>query len=145
MKKISLFALFLALVTLFTACGSSGLPTDDNKLITKLEDKGYEVRRTVGDDRIAEYVEEYGLVMGDVTAIVHAEKKGKTNDTLLTMGTFLYCKDKAILQSLKSAIESSLQEQFGIVNNPAYHNFCVKEKGLVVFFGTEKVWNTAND
>ena len=143
MKKISLLALLLGVILLLSSCG--GLPTDATELVAKMEDEGYEVRRTIGDDRIAEYVAEYGLVQGDVTAIVHAEKKSKSNDFLLTMGTFLYCKDESVVLTLKSAIEESLREQFGAVNNPAYHNFTVKQKGLIVFFGTEKVWSVAND
>lgn len=144
MKKISLLALLLCFLTLLSSCGDSGLPTDGTKLVGKLEDRGYEVRRTVGDDRIAEYVAEYGLVSGDVISIVHAEKKGKQNDTLLTLGTFLYCKDESLVLTLKSAIEDSLKEQFGAVNNPAFHDFTVEQKGLTVFFGTEKIWTDAN-
>ena len=94
---------------------------------------------------MAEYVEEYGLGMGDVTAIVHAEKKSKNNDVRLTMGTFLFCKDESTVQTLKSAIEDSLKEQFGLINNPAYRDFTVKQKGKIVFFGTKSVWETAND
>lgn len=145
MKKISLLALFLCLLTLLSACGDSGLPTDGTKLVSKLEDCGYNVRRTVGDDRIAEYVEEYGLLVGDVLSIVHAEKKGKETDTLLTLGTFLYCKDESIVLTLKAAIEDSLKEQFGSVNNPAFHDFTVEQSGLTVFFGTKKIWTAAND
>lgn len=143
MKKISLLALLLGVILLFTSCG--GLPASAVELIEKLEDEGCEVRRTVGEDRIAEYVEEYGLVMGDVTDIVHAEKKGKTVDVLLTLGTFFYCKDQNIAVSLKNAVEASLIDQFGSVNNPAYRDFTVEEKGNIIFFGSQKIWNLANE
>ena len=142
-KQLSLLALLLGVMLILSSCG--GLPTDADELVSKMTDEGYEVRRTVGDDRIAEYVEEYGLVLGDVTAIVHAEKKSKTNDVLLTMGTFLFCQDESTVQTLKSAIEDSLKEQFGLINNPAYRDFTVKQKGKIVFFGTKSVWETAND
>ena len=142
-KQVSLLALLLGIMLLLSSCG--GLPTDADKLVSKMEDESYEVRQTVGEDRIAEYVEEYGLGTGDVTAIVHAEKKSKTNDVLLTMGTFLFCKDESTVTTLKNAIETALKEQFGFINNPAYRSFTVEQKGNIVFFGTKSVWKTAND
>ena len=144
MKKVSILALLLLVALLLSSCGGS-LPTNDVKLIEKLEKEGCEVRRTVGEDRIAEYVEEYGLAMGDVTAIVHAEKKNKTDNILLTLGTFLYCKDENTVSTLRSAIEESLKEQFGELNNPAYRDFCIEQKGLIVFFGTQSIWKIANN
>lgn len=144
MKKISLLALLLLVALLFSSCGG-GLPTDAVELIEKLEDAGCEVRRTVGEDRIAEYVAEYGLSTGDVTDIVHAEKKIEDESLLLTLGTFLYCKDESTVITLKNAIESSLREQFGLINNPAYRDFRLEQEGLIVFFGTQSIWNIACD
>ena len=143
-KYISILALLLGILMLLSSCGGE-LPTNDTDLVAKMEGEGYEVRRTVGEDRIAEYVSEYGLGEGDTIAIVHAEKKSKTNDVLLTMGTFLFCKDENTVLTQKSAIEESLKDQFGFINNPAYRDFTVKQDGLVVFFGTKSVWETAND
>jgi len=142
MKKISLLALLLGMILLLSSCG--GLPTDAAELVNKMIDEGYSSQQTVGDENISSYVEEYGLAREDVTAIVHAQKT-KQGDVQLTMGTFLFCKDESTAISLKTAIEKSLTEQFGAVDNPNYHNMTVEQKGNITFFGTKKIWEVAND
>ena len=142
MKKISLFALLLGVMLLLSSCG--GLPTKADELVDKMIDEGYASQQTVGDENISSYVEEYGLTREDVTAIVHAQKT-KQGDVQLTMGTFLFCKDESTAISLKTAIETSLTEQFGAINNPHYRNMTVEQKGNVTFFGTKKIWEDAND
>ncbi len=142
MKKISLLALLLGVILLLSSCG--GLPTEADELVNKMIDEGYASQQTVGDENISSYVEEYGLTREDVAAIVHAQKT-KQGEVQLTMGTFLFCKDESTAITLKTAIENSLIEQFGAINNPHYHNMTVEQKGSITFFGTKKIWEVAND
>ena len=141
-KQISLLALLLGVMLLLSSCG--GLPTEADELVNKMIDEGYASQQTVGDENISSYVEEYGLTREDVSAIVHAQKTNQ-GEVQLTMGTFLFCKDESTAITLKSAIEASLQEQFGAINNPHYRNMTVEQKGNVTFFGTKKIWEVAND
>ena len=143
MKKISLITLFLSVILLLTSCGGE-LPTDADALVTKMKEKGYSSQQTIGDDNIASYVEEYGLTLDDVYAIAHAQKENP-EDTRVTMGTFLFCKDEATAANLKTTIENAFIEQFGAVNNPYYHNMTVEQKGNITFYGTQKIWEVANN
>lgn len=143
MKKISLLSLLLIVILLLSSC-DSGLPTTATDLVSKMQDEGYSSQQTLGDENISSYVEEYGLTLEDVSAIVHAQKNIE-DDILITMGTFLFCKDESTATSLKKSIEDSLITQFGAVNNPFYHNMTVEQKGNITFFGTKKIWEDANE
>ena len=71
-KQFSLIALFVLIALLFASCGES-LPTDPTTLSTKMQNKGYGIY-TERDERIFEYVEEYGAAEDDVTGIMATAK-----------------------------------------------------------------------
>ena len=145
MKKISLLALLLTALLLFSSC-NKGLPNNADSLVDKMKDKGYSAQQTIGEENITGYVEEYGLTLDDILGIAHAETKNENpNDIRLNMGTFIFCKDESTAISLKTSIENDLIEQFGIVNNPHYRNMTVEQKGSVTFYGTKAIWIEANE
>ena len=135
-KYIALLLLLLTCFTLFAACGNDDgpLPTDAEKLITKMNNKKYSVS-TTRDEDIPVYMEEYGSAEGDVLVIVHADKK-RTTDTLFYLGNFFYCKDEATAIALKDIFLATEGEN--------YINFTAEQKGCVAFFGTKQVWDSAN-